>query len=228
VKYRTIVVDPPWAYNRVLSHKGANGKLIRGAASHYEVQTIADIAAIPVGEWAEERAHLYIWITNTHLLEGHGYTLAKAWGFDPKTILTWIKDGIGMGSYFRNSTEHVVFCARNTLPPERRDMPTHFRGKASAHSEKPAAFYDIVESMSPGPYLDVFARKLRFNWDAWGNEVGAPPGLPQPEGAPLQGRRDDPVCPPCVEPEMLPGQCYCAMSVTLSGEYSAGARRKED
>ena len=96
-----------------------------------------------------------------------------------KTMITWAKTQIGMGMYFRNTTEHALFGVRGRLKCLRRDVPTHFVAPRGSHSAKPEAFYDIVESMSPGPYLDVFARRLRLGWDCWGNEVYNVPGLPE-------------------------------------------------
>ena len=178
-KYRTIVVDPPWAYKDKL--RMGSGPKHRGADSHYGTASLEAIAAIPVGGWAADDAHLYVWVTNSFLCEAH--ELMRRWEFQYKTMLTWVKSYLGMGHYYRGSTEHVLFGVRGNLPARRRDLPTHFTGRNDGrqHSQKPAAFYDMVESMSPGPYLDVFARKLRFNWDAWGDEVGAPPGLPTPD-----------------------------------------------
>ncbi len=174
-KYRTIVVDPPWAYRDKL------GDGPRGAASHYSCAPVDEICAIPVGDWADTPSHLYLWTTAAFMEEAHH--LARAWDFEKRQILVWKKSYIGLGHYFRNNTEFVLFCVRGSLPPKRRDLPTCFTGRNDGreHSQKPAAFYDMVETMSPGPYLDVFARKLRFHWDAWGDEVGAPPGLPTPD-----------------------------------------------
>jgi N6-adenosine-specific RNA methylase IME4 len=99
----------------------------------------------------------------------HG--LARGWGFEQKTILTWVKPRVGLGYYFRNNTEHVLFCVKGSLAPLTVPLRTAFNWAQGRHSEKPAGFYDLVESVSPGPYLDVFARTHRFNWDAFGNEV---------------------------------------------------------
>jgi N6-adenosine-specific RNA methylase IME4 len=164
-RYRTIVVDPPWNYHDKL------GDGPRGAASHYDCASFDDIAAIPVGTWAERDAHLYLWVTNAFMEEGH--ELARLWGFEKRTILTWVKPYIGMGHWFRNSTEHVLFCVRGRLGPQRRDLPTHFNGRNAGrkHSQKPDAFYDLVEAMSPGPYIDVFSRTHRMGWAVFGNEV---------------------------------------------------------
>lgn len=179
MKYRTLVVDPPWAYNDKLS-SGVKGWVGfgRGAANHYDLVSTDEIAAIPVGEWAAADAHLYIWTTNAFMVEAHH--LVTMWGFQQKTILTWIKPQIGMGYYYRNNTEHVLFAVRGSLPALRHDLPTAFTAPRMGHSEKPAAFYDMVESMSPGPYLDVFNRKQRLGWDAWGLEAYTPEGLPEP------------------------------------------------
>jgi N6-adenosine-specific RNA methylase IME4 len=141
----------------------------RGAATKYKVATLAELAAIPVGDWAEEKAHMYLWTTNSFMVEAH--ELMKVWGFKQKTILTWVKPKLGLGRYFRNCTEHVLFGTRGNLPVLRRDMRTVFNAPQGRHSEKPAAFYDMVQHMSPGPYLDVFARKQRFQWDTWGDEA---------------------------------------------------------
>lgn len=195
VKYRTIVVDPPWAFNQAwhkgndfLAYSKVDGKTNlaaaanagvrslngahykRGAAANYTVLSLNEIAAIPIGEWADETAHIYVWTTNSFMREAHD--LLEAWGFKQKTILTWIKPRLGMGTYYRNCTEHVVFGTKGKRARLlRRDLRTYFYGEQGRHSEKPASFYDLVEQASPGPYLDVFARKHRFNWDVYGNEV---------------------------------------------------------
>ncbi len=182
MKYRTIVVDPPWKFHDELKHylyRADREGRQRGAVANYTVMEMAEIEALPVGLWVEANAHLYLWTTNSFMEEA--YRLAAAWGFKVKTILTWVKPRLGMGTYFRNNTEHVLFAVKGSLKTLRKDCRTAFEGAQGRHSEKPAAFYDIVESMSPGPRLDVFARKLRFNWDAWGLEVGAPDGLPTPQ-----------------------------------------------
>lgn len=159
MKYRTIVVDPPWAYRQRRP----------GEAPTYRVEAVAEIAAMPIGDYADADAHMYLWTTNAFMCEAHD--LMKAWGFEQKTILTWIKAPIRLGYWFRNNTEHVLFGVRGTLAALRKDCPTAFFAVSGRHSEKPQAFYDMVETMSPGPYLDVFARKQRMGWDVAGNEV---------------------------------------------------------
>ena len=174
-RWRTIVVDPPWEYankwsgRRELSSRFFKGGTDRGAACMYDVMDQPALLAVPLGDWAEADAHLYLWTTNAFMLEA--YELMAAWGFTYKTTLTWVKNQIGMGMYFRNTTEHVLFGVRGRLKVQRKDLLTHFNAPRGRHSEKPQAFYDMVETASPGPYLDVFARKQRMGWDVAGNEV---------------------------------------------------------
>ena len=172
-RYRTIVADPPWGYRDKLG-----GPHERGAEGHYGTMTMEELYGLPVGAWGMDDSHLYLWATNAFLEEGHH--LAKVWGFTPRTVLTWVKgrieggrlvQHIGLGHFYRNTTEHILFCVRGKQDTKYHDTPTAFVAERHAHSEKPAAFYDMVQRMSPGPYLDVFARKQRFGWDTWGDEA---------------------------------------------------------
>lgn len=121
-------------------------------------------------------AHLYLWFTNAFAVEAH--EVAKAWGFRPSTILTWVKtraaDGqpsMKMGYYFRGATEHVLFAVRGSLRLRaERALPTAYLWPRLPHSVKPDAFYGLVEEASPPPYLELFARRNRLGWDAWGNQ----------------------------------------------------------
>lgn len=166
---RTVVIDPPWSYRDRVN--GEN----RGAVNHYETLSPHDIdrcfyqALRDLNLAVDDDAHLYNWCTNAFVVEAH--QLARGWGFDPKTLLTWVKPQIGMGHYFRNTTEHVVFAVRGTLACKRKDVRTDFSAKRGEHSAKPDEFFTIVESMSPGPYLELFARRRRPGWYAWGNEL---------------------------------------------------------
>jgi N6-adenosine-specific RNA methylase IME4 len=185
-RWRTIVVDPPWSYTqhwrrsdqwrsltgRMFKRGGHNGKYgagARGAAAQYDCMTLDQIGALPLAEWAEPDAHLYLWTTNAFIRDA--FPLVDGWDFTYKTKITWVKRQLGMGLYFRNTTEDVLFAVRGTLKCLRRDVPTHILAPRTRHSAKPDAFYDMVETMSPGPYLDVFARKQRMGWDVAGNEV---------------------------------------------------------
>jgi N6-adenosine-specific RNA methylase IME4 len=166
----TIVADPPWAYRQ----RPATGKRDRlaAAADFYPVMSIDEIAALPVSDLAATDAHLYLWITNPLLFDGIDRVIT-AWGFTYRTLVTWNKTGpTGLGRWFRGRTEHVAFCVRGNLPipPERREQNI-LSAVNGRHSEKPDAFYDMVERVSPGPYLELFARRRRLGWEAWGNEV---------------------------------------------------------
>lgn len=164
-EYRTIVADPPWRYSN---------RSTRGAAEdHYQTLTVEELcdparwlgAPLPVAE----NAHLYLWTTNAFLRDA--FAVMEAWGFVYKTCLTWVKPQIGLGNYFRNSTEHALFGVRGKMRTTARDVPTWFQAKRGRHSAKPESFLDLVERSSPGPYLELFSRRQRFGWDTWGDEA---------------------------------------------------------
>lgn len=171
--YATIVADPPWTYDnaRGTQTRSTGGRSKTTAAGHYPTMTTEEIAALPVGGLAAPNAHLYLWATNT-LLE-QAFPIMRAWGFRYVTMLTWVKTGApGLGFSFRGHTEHVLFGVRGKLPipPEKRETNV-FTAPRRSHSQKPEAFYDLVERVSPGPYLELFARRNRLGWDTWGNEA---------------------------------------------------------
>lgn len=158
--YSVVVIDPPWRYDNTAT---------RGAAEdHYPTMSVAELTAIDIPA-NPAGSHLYLWVTNGFIKEG--FDLMDAWGFAYKTTLTWCKPQIGMGNYFRNNTEHVLFGVAGSLPTLRNDVPTWFVADRTRHSAKPESFYDLVESCSPGPYLEMFARRRRMGWGSWGNEV---------------------------------------------------------
>jgi N6-adenosine-specific RNA methylase IME4 len=131
--------------------------------------SIEQIEALPISDLADKNAHIYLWITNRSLSKG--FRLLEAWGFRYVTCLTWIKPSFGMGNYFRGSTEHVLFGVRGSLPLLRADVGTHFAApRPGEHSSKPDAFYKLVESCSPGPWLEMFSRQQRPGWTTWGAE----------------------------------------------------------
>jgi N6-adenosine-specific RNA methylase IME4 len=186
MKYRTIVADPPWPMkdsgSRTHSDGGCWDKAGAGMAGKrsvlpYDVMTIDAISNLPVEDLAEDDAHLYLWAVNAYLEDA--YMVARWWGFKPSTLLTWCKPpmGLGLGGTYVNTTEFVLFCRRGTLPALRRWPSTwHEAGRqyvgasGPTHSAKPLAFTDIIEQVSPGPYLEMFARRNRLGWDTWGNE----------------------------------------------------------
>lgn len=159
--FRVVVADPPWQYDDTAT---------RGAVEHhYASMTVAAICELPVRDLADEAAHLYLWTTNSHLPEA--FRVMEAWGFEYKTLLTWVKPQIGMGHYFRGCTEHVLFGVRGVLGTLRSDARNWFEAPRAEHSTKPEEFYRLVETCSPGPYLELFARRARPHWRTWGDEV---------------------------------------------------------
>lgn len=182
--YTTICADPPWPYadagrehSTLTKSIKVDGSVARGVQiASYGVMTMDDLKAMPVADVAAKDAHLYLWTTNSFMVEAH--ELARAWGFAPKTILTWVKThqadpgrvSMKTGYYFRGATEHVIFAVRGSLRLQTTDgLPTAFLWpRIGKHSVKPGGFYDLVEQASPAPYLELFARNQRLGWDGWG------------------------------------------------------------
>jgi N6-adenosine-specific RNA methylase IME4 len=174
VGYRTIVADPPWSY-RDDDRTSPGRRSPNTAARHYPTQTREWIASLPIGELAADDAHLYLWVTCPLLFEVAPAELARGWGFEYKTAVTWIKTGgLGLGHYYRVNTEHALLCVRGaaTVPPALRER-NHFAAPRTQHSRKPDAFFDLVERVSPGPYVELFSRRARLGWDYWGDEVNS-------------------------------------------------------
>jgi N6-adenosine-specific RNA methylase IME4 len=161
--YRTIVADPPWQYGNT-STRGA-------AEDHYATMSIEELCAIPVREWSALESHLYLWTTNGFLREA--FDVMDAWGFTYKTTLVWVKPQIGMGNYFRSSSEYVLFGVLGGLRTKDCNQRNWFEAPRGKHSKKPGLFFDIVETASHAPYLEMFARDRRLNpdWHYWGNEA---------------------------------------------------------
>jgi N6-adenosine-specific RNA methylase IME4/ParB-like chromosome segregation protein Spo0J len=169
-RYRTIVLDPPWQMEWDGNSEGALGR----TRPTYATMPLGDIAALPVADLAEPSGcHLYLWVTNLTLPVAFG--LVEGWGFRYVTALTWCKPSIGLGNYFRGSTEHVLFGVRGSLPLLAQDIGTWFAAPRGpdGHSAKPAEFYDLARRASPGPRLEMFARRDRPGWAVWGAEVTA-------------------------------------------------------
>ena len=173
-RFGTILADPPWRFsNRTGKMAPEHRRLAR-----YATMTLEDILALPVAELALPQSHLYLWVPNALILEG--LEVMQRWGFTYKTNLVWYKvrkdggpDRRGVGFYFRNVTELVLFGTRGnlrTLPPGRRQENIIVSRKRE-HSRKPDELYALIERCSPGPYLELFARQVRPGWTYWGNEV---------------------------------------------------------
>jgi N6-adenosine-specific RNA methylase IME4 len=179
-KYRTLVIDPPW------DHKGFS--LGGRGRPKYAVMSQDELLALPVAEWAEDSCHLYLWSTNNFI--PHAVALMEAWGFAYKTMLTGIKDRFGLGSYFRSSTELVLFGVRGTMMTRARDIGTHFPFLTGAHSAKPENFYALVLRASYPPYGEVFQRKARADFASVFADVPATAQVSIPAIAPvLEGKR---------------------------------------
>jgi N6-adenosine-specific RNA methylase IME4 len=183
MRYHTIVADPPWPQKgtgpALDPLRAGWGKPV-GEASRpiaYPTMTISEIGALPVGELAERDAHLYLWTTNRFL--GDAFAVLQEWGFSYSTTLVWAKApmGTGLGGCYRISTEYVLFARRGHLPALSRIDRNWFPWKRPSppkHSTKPADFFTMVETVSPAPRLELFARGTRLGWDAWGNEADTP------------------------------------------------------
>ena len=183
-RYRTIVADPPWVVQAGPAHF-RTFKATRDPDPRYlpasrplafDGMSVDDIAALPVGELAERDAHLYLWAINAYLEAT--YTVARAWGFRPVQLLTWAKTprGLGLGGTYTSTTEFVLFCRRGSLKARQRMNTSWFNWKrpeletGPMHSRKPEHFLDMVEQVSPPPYVELFARRHRLGWDVWGDE----------------------------------------------------------
>lgn len=174
-KYKTIYADPPWQFsNRTGKMAPENKRLNR-----YATMKLEDIKRLPVEEVAEDKSHLYLWVPNALLPEG--LEVMKAWGFEYKTNIIWEKvrkdgmpDGRGVGFYFRNVTEILLFGIKgdkNRTLQAGRSQVNLLRSIKREHSRKPDEFIKLIESCSPGPYLEMFARGSRENWDMWGDQA---------------------------------------------------------
>ena len=198
--YSTIVADPPWSY------EGRTPPWCSGSTPSYALMPLADIKTLPVESLAARDAHLYLWATLP--LMADAYEVVKAWGFQPDTVLTWCKQGPGLGAGWRGNTEHLIVARRGfsyinptcdtcggrargakkcaclvplwrhkgerVLRPPMRPFQTSAEGTwyvapRGEHSSKPPLFADLIEHMSPGPYVELFARQPRLGWDHWGH-----------------------------------------------------------
>ena len=193
-KFSTVMADPPWRFqNRTGKIAPEHKRLAR-----YPTMTLDDISGLPITEHLEDRAHCYLWVPNALLPEG--LHVLKSWGFEYKSNIVWEKirkdggpDGRGVGFYFRNVTEILLFGTRGkdvrTLPPGRSQVnfivsPEEVDGnevrlpdndliktRKREHSRKPDEQYQVIESCSWGPYLELFGRGVRENWTVWGNQA---------------------------------------------------------
>jgi N6-adenosine-specific RNA methylase IME4 len=176
-KFATILADPPWRFQNSTGKVAPEHKRL----NRYPTMTLDDICALPVEGVAADTAHLYLWVPNALLPDG--LRVMEEWGFTYKSNLIWHKvrkdggsDGRGVGFYFRNVTEVILFGVRGknarTLPPGRSQV-NMIETRKREHSRKPDEQYGLIEACSPGPYLEMFARGERKGWAVWGNQADA-------------------------------------------------------
>ena len=176
-KYQTVYADPPWQFQNRTGKAAPEHKRLR----RYSTMTLNEIIQLPVQDIADEKSHLYLWVPNALLPDG--LAVMQAWGFTYKTNIIWEKirqdgypDGRGVGFYFRNVTEILLFGIRGknnrTLQPARTQVNL-IRSRKREHSRKPDEFIPLIESCSSGPYIELFARGDRAGWDMWGNQASA-------------------------------------------------------
>jgi len=169
-RFRTILADPPWD----VFQTGP-----RGATRHYDLMSSDQLKAMPIADIAEDDAHLWLWTTNAALESS--FELIRAWGFTPRSILTWVKPRLQLGVYLRNATEQLIFATRGRAPVQFKAQPTWAFMPLQDHSHKPEEQFAIIERVSPGPYLELFARRRPpsdKDWSVWGNEIDSDISIP--------------------------------------------------
>jgi N6-adenosine-specific RNA methylase IME4 len=129
------------------------------------------IKAMPIADLTEDNAHFWLWVTNGTLR--HGFDVLEGYGFTPRSVFTWIKPRFGLGVYLRNATEHMIFATKGKAPVKFKGQGTWGFFPLQGHSHKPEEVYDIIERVSEGDYLELFARRKRHGWDSWGNEIAS-------------------------------------------------------
>jgi len=180
-KYQTIVIDPPWKYGKW--GKPSN-KLFKRHNEEFELpypsMSLEEIEELPVPNIADNNCQLFLWVTSKYL--PLGFNLLEHWGFSYAQTLVWCKTprGLGQGGLFTPTTEFILLGRKGRMPAVRRIDSTWFNWKrTNVHSRKPEELQDMVEKVSPPPYLEMFARRKREGWDVWGNEVESDISLTQ-------------------------------------------------
>ncbi len=156
-KWHTIVSDPPWE----ILQRGNYG-----AHKHYALMSLKRIKAMPILDLVSDNAHFWLWVTNGTLR--YGFEVLEAYGFNPRSIFTWIKPYYTLGVYLRNATEHMILATRGKAPVKFHGQSTWGFYPLQGHSHKPEEVYALIERVSEGPYLELFARHKRHGWDSWG------------------------------------------------------------
>lgn len=171
-EYQTILADPPWPYRQKLNSSTTRGGL------KYPTMTMSEIMALPVRQWMADDCQCWLWSTNAHLHDA--FHVLEAWGLRYITMATWVKTKMGLGYWLRGKTEHLLLGVKGS--PRKKfigihgesgyDWSTFMYAAPHGHSEKPGCAYDMIEALSEGPRLELFARKHRFGWETWGDELG--------------------------------------------------------
>lgn len=181
--YRTVLADPPWPVGSSSRTRpwvmGVGGRRRRASAMPYELMELDDIWTLPVAELVEQDAHLYLWITAKLNAQGVGIQTLDSWGFRWVGEIVWAKPNYGLGAFPRPQHEVLIVARRGSLSFARRDVGSVQTWRQARlpnnggkiHSAKPDGAQDLIESASPGPYLEMFARRQRLGWDTWGNEA---------------------------------------------------------
>lgn len=221
--FKTILADPPWRFtNRTGKVAPEHRRLDR-----YSTMSLKSIASLPVSEVASKDAHLYLWVPNALLPDG--LSVLESWGFRYVSNIVWAKrrkdggpDGRGVGFYFRNVTELLLFGVRGsmrTLRPARSQVNI-IETRKREHSRKPDEQYELIESCSPGPFLEMFARYPRDGWRVWGDESGVES---TPRGIVHRGYAGGPLLTPVLSPhERLQPKTHEVLGRKLRKEYEAG------
>ena len=160
-RFGTIYVDPPWQYSNQATRASTD--------NHYQTMSVDEIAALPVDQLAAEQSHMHLWTTNAFLFECP--RLLRAWGFEHKGVFVWAKNQMGIGNYWRVSHEFMVLGVRGGLTFADHSQMSWILTDRTKHSAKPDDVATRIESVSPGPYLELFGRRTRENWTVWGNEI---------------------------------------------------------
>ena len=221
--FKTLLADPPWRFtNRTGKVAPEHRRLDR-----YSTMTLAAIKDIPLADVAAKNAHLYLWVPNALLVDG--LSVMEAWGFRYVSNVVWAKrrkdggpDGRGVGFYFRNVTEIMLFGVRGTmrtLAPGRRQV-NMIETRKREHSRKPDEQYELIEACSPGPHLELFARHPREGWTVWGDESSE--GI-EPRGQVHRGYSGGPIETPALDPyERLQPDTQSALAAALRKQYERG------
>jgi len=160
-RFGTLYLDPPWSYGNQATRSATD--------NHYPTMMVEEIAALPIADLAAEQSHIYLWTTNAFLHES--FHLLEHWGFEYKSLLVWDKEKYGIGNYWRLQTEYLLLATKGGLGVADKNNRNILREESSGHSVKPHVVRKMIEAMSPGPRLELFARRVATGWTCWGNEI---------------------------------------------------------